>query len=66
MADLATPTVTLSPDRTTATMSRGQWSQTVPVADLPKQRAFYAKLAEIGPTQEACYTPWLVAIDGVL
>ena len=58
-----TPTVTLSADGATATLARDHWAQTVPVAALPAQRAFYAMLAKKGPKQAACYSPWLVAID---
>jgi hypothetical protein len=47
-----------------ATMTRDQWSQTIPATDLPKQRAFYAKLSRKGPRQAVTYGPWLAAIDG--
>jgi hypothetical protein len=43
-------------------MARGKWSQTVPVDQLPKEVAFYRKLAKIGLKQAVCYLPWVDAI----
>lgn len=66
MTTLAIPTVTLSDDGTTATFHRQHWSQAVPVTSLPAWLAFYAKLAKIGPVQEASYLPWVAAIKAAM
>ena len=62
---MTAPTVTLSPDGTTATLHGDRWSQVVPVDQLPKQRAFYARMAKDFPARAEWYLPWVAAIDGV-
>lgn len=63
---LPIPIVKLSPTRRNVIMRGRAWSQVVPIAALPAQRAFYTKLAKKGPKQAEVYTPWVAALDAVI
>lgn len=45
-------------------MAHGTWEQTIPVAELPAQRALYDKLAKRHDAAFArFYDPWVEALD---
>lgn len=48
-----TTTAVLDQEGTTFTMTRGAWTNTYPVAELPKWIAFYRRQAELIPDQKS-------------
>lgn len=55
-------TAILDPEGTTFTVARGAWTNTYPLADLPKWIAFYRRQAELVPDQK-CYADDVRALE---